>query len=271
MKTKNSRYLLVRDIPDPNDYLYPPDSERVRKRVPERVDLRRLCPPVQDQGRLGTCTAHAVAAAVHYEHRLHKKRAIRPSRLFIYYNERPIAHEKRLKPTVNLRDALKVVAKHGACPEALHPYSEQPRAIIRKPLPHAYKAAAKHRIAEYYRISHQSRTPQEFLHLLKSCLADRHPFVFGFRMHPSFKPPITYGWEGGIMPIPRKRNDRGHGGHAVMAVGYDDRKQAVLARNSWGKEFGIKGYFWVPYSLISDSGFAHDFWTIRGIAGGTTK
>ena len=267
MKTTNSRYSLVRDDPDPGDYLYPPKSEHVRKRLPSRVDLRPLCPPVQDQGKLGTCTAHAVAGAIDYERRLHKQRAIRPSRLFIYYNERPIAHEKRLKPTVNLRDALKVAAKHGACPETMLPYNVLPRATIKKPLPAAYKAAAKHRIAAYYRISHGSLTPEQFLHHLKSCLADRHPFVFGFKMHPSFVPPRTEKWEGWMMPIPQKRNDRGHGGHAVMAVGYDDRKQAVLVRNSWGTGFGIKGYFWMPYSLISDSGFAHDFWTIRGIIG----
>jgi C1A family cysteine protease len=271
MKTKNSRFLLVRDKPDPDDYLYPPKSEHVRKRLPERVDLRRLCAPVQNQGTLETCTAHAVAGALHYEHRLHNLRAIRPSRLFIYYNERPIAHEKRLKPSVNLRDALKVVAKHGACPEKMHPYNSLPRATIKKPLPAAYQAAAKHKIAAYYRISHGSLAPEQFLRHLKSCLADRHPFVFGFRMHPSFVGPKTKKWEGGMMPIPHKKDDRGHGGHAVMAVGYDDRKQAVLVRNSWGKEFGIKGYFWMPYSLISDSGFAHDFWTIRGIRGEAKK
>jgi C1A family cysteine protease len=265
MTTNYSRYTLVRDRPDPGDYLYPPKSERIHKHLPSRVDLHRLCPPIQDQGRLGTCTAHAVAAAVHYEHRLHKMRAIHPSRLFIYYNERPIAHEKRLKPSVNLRDAMKVMAKYGACPEYLHPYDKRPHAVIRKPVPEAYAAAAKHRIAAYYRISHRSLTPQTFLQHLKNCLADRHPFVFGFWMHPSFEPPITNKWEGGMMPIPRKRHDPAHGGHAVMAVGYDDRKQAVLVRNSWGTDFGLKGYFWMPYSLISDSGFAHDFWTIRGI------
>lgn len=271
MKTNNSRYTLVRDIPDPNDYLYPPNSEHLRLRLPSRVDLRRLCPPVQDQGRLGTCTAHAVAAAIHVEHRLQKKRPIRPSRLFIYYNERDIANDRRLRPTVNLRDALKVVAKQGACPETLHPYNELPRAVIRKPLPEAYKAAARHKVARYYRISHDSLTSEQFLHQLKNCLAARHPFVFGFHMHPSFIPPSSEKWEGWMMPIPRKRNDRTHGGHAVMAVGYDDRKQAVLVRNSWGKDFGIKGYFWMPYSLISDSGFAHDFWTIRGITGESAK
>jgi C1A family cysteine protease len=272
MKINHSRYSLVRDRPDPGDYLYPPKSEHIGKHLPSRVDLRRLCPPVQDQGRLPTCTAHAVAAAVHYEHRLQRKRAIRPSRLFIYYNERPIAHEKRLKPSVSLRDALKAVALHGACPESLHPYNlVQARAIVKKPPPEAYKAAASHKIASYYRISHQSLTREAFLHRLKNCLADRHPFVFGFHMHPSFVPPETDNWEGARMPIPRTRHDREDGGHAVMAVGYDDRKQAVLVRNSWGTDFGIKGYFWMPYSLISDSGFAHDFWTIRGIAGGATQ
>jgi C1A family cysteine protease len=71
----------------------------------------------------------------------------------------------------------------------------------------------------------------------------------------------------GIMPIPDRKHEELLGGHAVMAVGYDDLRKAVLVRNSWGPGWGIRGYFWMPYKLISDADFTHDFWTVRGVSG----
>jgi C1A family cysteine protease len=272
MTTTESRYLLARDVPDPRDYIYVPGPGRSRKPLPERVDLRRRCPPVQDQGRLFTCTAHAVASAVHYAQRMQKMPAIIPSRLFIYYNERVIAHQRRLRHSVNLRNALKVATKTGVCPESLWPYRVAARAFRKKPPQTAFEAAAKYKIDRYYRIPNQSIKRGIFLKHLKCCLADGYPFLFGFRVHPSFEKPITGKWKDGMMPVPGKtKDDKATGGHAVMAVGYDDRRKAVLVRNSWGKKWGIKGHFWMPYDLITDPGLAHDFWTIRGVTGVATK
>lgn len=267
MSKTASRHLLARDAPDARDYIYSPEPKHLRKPLPLRVDLRRRCPPVQDQGRLFTCTAHAVAAAFHYEQRMQQMRTIIPSRLFIYYNERAIAHERRLRHSVTLRNALKAAAKAGVCPESLWRYNVAPRQYIKKPPQRAFEAAAKHKIDRYYRIPNEPMKRVVFLRHLKRCLADKYPFVFGFRVHPSFEKPPTGKWKEGIMPIPGKKVDKATGGHAVMAVGYDDRKKAVLVRNSWGPDWGVKGHFWMPYSLISDPGFAHDFWTIRGVTG----
>ena len=51
------------------------------------------------------------------------------------------------------------------------------------------------------------------------------------------------------------------GGHAVVAVGYDDFKACLIVRNSWGPSWGDKGYFYLPYDYITPS-FAADFWQI---------
>jgi len=265
MPDKRMRHLLVEDSQDKNDYIYPPKSEHLRKHLPARVDLRRYCPPVQYQGDVGACTAHALAAAMHHEQLVQKMPATLPSRRFIYYNERIIRGEKRLNHELNMRRALKVTAKIGACPESTFPYKNSKRAALKKPPEHAYKAAVKLKVGEYYRIALLSVARERFLRNLKNCLADGHPVVFGFKMFHSFYVPPTGKWKDGIMPTPGGPGDYWDGGHAVMAVGYDDRKQAVLVRNSWGKSWGIEGYFWMPYKLISDSGFTHDFWTIRGI------
>jgi C1A family cysteine protease len=48
------------------------------------------------------------------------------------------------------------------------------------------------------------------------------------------------------------------GGHAVSLVGYDDTKQAWLIRNSWGQEWGEKGYGWISYR--DTSGVASETW-----------
>jgi C1A family cysteine protease len=98
---------------------------------------------------------------------------------------------------------------------------------------------------------------------LQSCLAEGYPFVFGFTVFESFQA-IT---KNGMMPMPKPKEQR-LGGHAVMAVGYDDAKKMFIVRNSWTKNWGDQGYFYMPYSYISDTNRADDFWTIRLVAKG---
>lgn len=267
MTSSKSRYALAKDLPDSRDYVYSLQRHHLREPLPPQTDLRRYCPPVQNQGRLVTCTAHAVAAAFCYEQRVQKMRVITPSRLFIFYNERALTHQRSLDCVVHLRDALKAVAKRGVCPESLWPYRVSPRKLKQRPPKGAFETAISHRILEYHRIPSGSLKPEVFLKHLKRCLADGCPFVFGFIVYDSFEKNKKGTWKTGIMPVPNPKREQSKGGHAVMAVGYDDRKQAVLVRNSWGPDWGIGGYFRMPYKLIRDPKFAYDFWTIRGVTG----
>jgi hypothetical protein len=83
-------YGWVRDLPDTRDYLYAAPLFNFKKGLPPSIDLRSKCPPVYDQGQLGSCTGNAVAAAVEFDQRKQRKKVFTPSRLFIYYNERAI-------------------------------------------------------------------------------------------------------------------------------------------------------------------------------------
>lgn len=73
-----------------------------------------------------------------------------------------------------------------------------------------------------------------------SCLAQGYPFVFGFAVYESFKSRWTEKTDRALMP---KKGERMIGGHAVLAVGYNQAEKRFLVRNSWGAKWGMCGYF----------------------------
>ena len=150
---------------------------------------------------------------------------------------------------------IKSVNKQGVCPEKLWPYD-----IIRfadKPHANCYEEALKHQVLSYQRVS-------RLLSQMRGCLADGYPFVFGFTVYESFESPEVA--KLGRLNMPKK-NEQQVGGHAVMAVGYDDTAKRFLARNSWGAGWGKQGYFTMPYNYLMDAGLSDDFWTVRVVEG----
>lgn len=95
---------------------------------------------------------------------------------------------------------------------------------------------------------------------MKGCLADGYPFVFGFTVYESFESPEVA--RTGVLQMPAPKEGV-VGGHAVVAVGYDDQNERFMIRNSWGKNWGQKGYFTMPYSYLLSDNLSDDFWTIR--------
>jgi len=253
-----ARYGVFRDPLDRRDARYSP---KALKRLPTRVDLRPYCPRVHEQGHPRTCTAHAVAGAFQFEQRRLGLKDFSPSRLFIFYNTLALMRARH-KNAANLRAALKSVARYGVCSEKDWPFSLTQAAMARKPNERAYERAEHHKITRYERITQGRRSRAEFLRLMKCRLAERFPFIFAFLIHESFE--TAHVAETGIMPMP-KRGEGRRGWHAVMAVGYDDRRQQVLVRNSWGWSWGMQGYFWMPYQFITNPAVTADFWTIRGV------
>jgi C1A family cysteine protease len=215
------------------------------------VDLRPDCPPVYDQGQLGSCTANAIAAAIEFDRRKEGIKDWVPSRLFIYYNERAIEGTVNSDSGARIRDGMKCVAHQGECDEKLWPYDINKFTI--EPPPGVYKVAAKHPVVAYQRLAQD--LPQ-----LKGCLASGYPFVFGFTVYASFESkPVA---KTGQVPMPAP-GESVLGGHAVAAVGYDDAQQRFICRNSWGPDWGKNGYFTMPYAYVTQRSLASDFWTAR--------
>ncbi|MGP8069459.1 MAG: C1 family peptidase [Candidatus Bathyarchaeia archaeon] len=251
MSRKIARYGWVRDLPDQRDHLYATPSEFLLK-LPPSADLRPQCPTVYDQGQLGSCTANAIAAALEFDQMKEKQANVFvPSRLFIYYNERAMEGTVNEDSGGQIRDGIKSVAQQGDCPETLWPYDITKFAV--KPPQQCYQQALKFKAVQYQRLS-------QILNQLKGCLASGYPFVFGFSVYESFESPQVAQTGHAPMPAPTEKSI---GGHAVMAVGYDDAQNWFIVRNSWGVGWGMEGYFTLPYAYLLEQNLASDFWTIR--------
>jgi len=254
MPYKIQRYGWLPDLPDARDHLYaaPPP---VLRALPPSADLRPGCPPPYDQGQLGSCTGNAIAGAIQFER---KKQNMTPdfvpSRLFIYYNERVIEGTVEADSGAQIRDGIKSVAGQGDCPESELPYDIAK--FAHKPSARCYRDALKYKAVSYSRLIQDANQ-------LKGCLASGFPFVFGFTVYASFESQAVA--RTGIVPMPAT-GEKILGGHAVMAVGYDDAAQRFIVRNSWGRDWGMQGYFTLPYAYLTNSGLSDDFWTIRLIA-----
>ena len=243
-------YGWVPDLPDHRDMMYGA-VRRMPATLPRSVDLRPHCSPVEDQGQLGSCTGNAIAGAVEFLEKKDGAAFINVSRLFIYYNERVIEHTVNSDSGAMIRDGIKSLMKQGVCSEKKWPYVISK--FTNKPSPACFKEALNHQVQAYARL----QTVDE----MRACLADGYPFVFGFTVYEGFESPAVA--KTGVLPMPNKSKEKMLGGHAVLAVGYDDAQQRFLVRNSWGTGWGMRGYFTMPYDYVGDRNLSDDFWTIR--------
>jgi C1A family cysteine protease len=247
---KTAGYGWLPDLPDHRDLLLaaPVGS------LPPAVDLGQHCPPVYDQGQLGSCTANAIGAAIQYDEIKQGLPSVMPSRLFVYYNERVIEGTVGTDSGAMIRDGIKSVNQLGVCPESDWPYDLSYYAI--QPSNACYLHAADTKAVLYQRVTRD-------LDHMRACLAGGYPFVFGFSVYASFESGAVA--RTGVVPMP-KHGESLLGGHATLAVGYDDASSRFIVRNSWGTTWGDSGYCTMPYAYLTTRGLASDFWTIRSVS-----
>jgi C1A family cysteine protease len=262
MPPEQRRFGWVPDLPDHRDYLFSVPGP-VLQTLPPMVDLRPQCPPVYDQGQLGSCTANAIAGAIQFtQMKENLAQIFTPSRLFIYYNERAMEGTVSVDAGARIRDGIKSVATQGDCPETEWPYVIEN--FTEKPPDKCYQDAIKYEVVEYQRILQD-------LNQFKGCLAAGYPFVFGMSVYNSFMSQEVA--ETGHAPLPAPGEGGpgpggGPAGHAILAVGYDVANQWFIIRNSWGTGWGMQGYFTLPYAYLTQRSLSSDFWTIRLVKSG---
>ncbi len=237
------KYAWRRDVPDQRDMVF---SAPLHAALPDHVDLSALCGHIEDQGNLGSCTAHALGTCLEFI--TTKNRDL--SRLFIYYNERAVEGDIMSDNGAMIRTGAKVCSKYGSPVETYWPYNIH--SFNHKPPPVAYQEGVKHKALSYQSIVG--------LQAMKACLAQGFPFAAGISVYDSFESDAVA--QTGIVPMP-KSTESLLGGHAIAVVGYNDAKQMFLVRNSWGTLWGLKGYFWIPYAYLGNTSLASDHWTLR--------
>jgi len=264
------------DYPDFRDYtqeqeeinkvLAPTGVLKAKVRQPTSVDLRPWCSAIEDQGALGSCTAQAGVGIVEYYERRALGRHIDASRLFLYKVTRNFLHWTG-DTGAFLRSTMGALVLFGVPPEEYWPYAIAD--FDKEPPAFCYAFAQNYQAIQYYRHDPPGTPGDVLLDRIKTYLAVGHPSMFGFTVYSS----IDQADKTGKIPFPC-RGERIEGGHAIVAVGYDDKVKikntgkcgvetagALLIRNSWGTGWGDTGYGWLPYEYVL-RGLAEDFWSI---------
>lgn len=256
-----------RDIPDLRDYTF--ESEEIQELLGKSkafaaapalakklVDLSTYCSPIEDQGSLGSCTAQAgIGLLEYYENRAFGG-FLDGSRLFLYKVTRSLLGWTG-DTGAWLRTTMKAMALFGTPPESYYPYNiakfdEEPTAFC-------YSFGQNYKAIRYYRLDPPGTQPADLLTRVKHFLLAGFPSMFGFTV-------FNFGNAQGEFAFPNS-TDSVKGGHAVVAIGYDDERQignevgAIRVRNSWGTSWGEQGYGWIPYRYIEE-GLAVDFWNL---------
>lgn len=244
-------YGSVPDVPDERDFKFA--TQRPPAKLPAMVDLRHLCSPVRDQGKLGSCTGFSLAVGLReFLEKKMKGSLVKMAPLFVYYEERKIENTINKDAGAQIRDGMKVLANMGCAPETDDPYNI--KVFTKAPSAKAVKDAGKFKITSYHRIS--------TLADMQACLADGNGFALGIKVYESFESAAVA--KTGKVPMPQK-HEKLLGGHAVFAAGYKmDPKTAgggyFIVKNSWGTGWGAKGYFYLPFEF-ANAGLISDSWT----------
>lgn len=268
----------IAPVPDPNDFKESDEeisyykerlniSETAVTSLPLKVDLRNLFSDIRYQGSLNSSTAQAAVAVLEYFNRRAFGIQINPSTRFVYKTTRNLM-EQRGDTGASLRDTLGAIRLFGIPPEDKWPHTDKKPDFDEEPPGFLYAFAKEYQALRYFRHDSEDIDSSIVLENVKKYLAAGIPSIFGFYIHSSFSKSNI---KGGI-PLPCK-NEQPKWGQAVVAVGYDDNikiknlqcnketKGALLFRNSWGTNWGVDGYGWLPYDYILNN-LALEFWSI---------
>lgn len=260
---KKCRYGWKPDLPSPKDHLF-----KLTAPVGPLpfVDITKtpgvVLPSMKNQGNLGCCTGFGIGD--YMEFLVMNKHAQNPcseqmpfSQLFIYYNERVTEGSVSSDSGAQIRDGIDAVAHLGVCVEQKWPYSDGSSKFRRKPTKTAYADALKFKAVERKRVDNTDKAA------VVQTLVEGFPLVFGFTVFESFEsdPEVE---KTGIVPMPGP-NESILGGHCVTLWGYDPATDRYKCKNSWGPDWGDKGWFYLPAGIVNNNQMADDFWRINTI------
>ena len=263
------------------------DEEKTKKvttqtKLPEMVDNRKFCSPVETQGNLGSCTSHMGVSMLEYMERKSYGQGngtfVNGSRLFLYKTTRFLMGvEGKGDSGAYIRTTLGAIRLFGVPPEEYWPYSDDLNKFDREPSNLVTSMAKEFQSVSHFRLDY-SKDSEQNITRMKQYVSNGYALGCGFTVFDSYD---QAGKNGGMFPFPSPKEGI-QGGHAIMIAGYDDKKVvkneidgnmvtgAFLLQNSWGEKWGEKGYGWLPYSYFRAGAngdvLADDCWTITKLS-----
>jgi len=236
-----------RDARDDRDYRF----RAPRVQLPAKVDLRDDMPAVLNQGTLGSCVLNATTVALRYCLQRAGRRAPKLSRLQGYYDVRKAQDTLREDSGCEIRIAIKCASKIGIGRETLWPYKIG--SFKQRPPGDVYADAVNFNAMQYRRVAVRA-------HDVKAAVAAGFPVIIGVTLYQSFDSKSVEST--GMVPMPNMDMEPAIGGHAMLVVGYGQRKGRFTVRNSWSRSWGDNGDCYIPEDYIGSPEFGGDYWIV---------
>ena len=223
------------------------------------VSLKKYCPPVGDQGEVGSCTGWATTyAAFTIIRRIECKKEMGPFSPLSTYNKLKAFQNSfniDCQSGTNPRNALNLLRSNGS-----------PRLENYPNNCNLDKQNKKYR-DRLYNFRTLNCSGELGVNNIKAALHNNEPIVIAMSVYKSFGESMSLSpkyisksgeWKF-ITPNRKAHHYNRISGHAMCIIGYDDSKfgGAFEVMNSWGDNWGDDGYFWVKYSDIHTIDYAY--------------
>ncbi len=235
------------------DELFSQYEPKPSNSLPKSADLKKYFSSIKNQGKQGACSSFSLTSVFEYflNNETHKEDDM--SEAYVYYNAREIQGDTNIDEGANLYNVIRGMADKGVCLEELCPYDSN--VFDKRPSNEAYKDGKEHTVTTAKNVPVSVET-------VKSAINDGYPVVGCFRVFKSLQENTS-----GYIPMPSdyERSHEEEKFHAMVICGYNDKHGHFIVRNSWGTDFGDKGYCYLPYSYLRDSDLTRYAVTITGI------
>lgn len=220
------------------------NEEGSKAMLPPRVDLKPFCPPVRNQGELFSCVGWAVGYGALTMQRAIQNRCTDPqiiahnasSALFIYNQ----INNGNCSQGSRMSDALEFLKENGDCLARefdfdVNDCEKQPDSLLET-------SAQNFAINDYSTLFAINEHPRNKVNKTRYALSQKKPVIIGLAVRRNFYQlqNATYWW-------PENGNTSPAGGHALVVIGYDDKRAAFQVMNSWGESWGDRGFIWIKY------------------------
>ncbi len=234
--------------------------------LPGSVDLGRYLPPVGSQGSQGSCVSWAMTYGL-TSYLFGAQRGANPtssSQIFspAYTHNQVMNYANCHSGPPGLHPVRDILQGQGAVPLSVLRYSTQQQGCTTRITSEMRETASQYRIRQALYIDKfrqliQSASPptsavlsSSDINNIKTSLSRGYPVAVAIRTYEEF---MRLNFLNSVQrtTTPRTGTNQNHGYHAILVVGYDDSKQTFKIMNSWGRNWGKRGFGEISYDVFA--------------------